>query len=181
MFSKPKIYYNNALRTAQEGDDGTTYATCPNALEYPLDRNKLLGAITPIADISALSQLVGTVIKFTTTGNKYRVTAIPTYPGLPSSSNWSSIAWNGSVFCAVSYTGTAAATSPDGITWTARTLPSSANWTAIAWNSTVFCIVANTNTVAAISQDGITWPRQILSLFERLQDADVGDSFSIRA
>jgi hypothetical protein len=221
MFLKPKIYYNNALRTALEGDDGTAYATCPKAIKYPLDSSKLLGVITPITDISSLSQLRGSVIKFTTTGNQYRVTDMPTYPGLPSASNWQDIAWNGSVFCAVAsgpstvaatsqdgitwtartlpsssgwvaiaWNGTvfcaiangstAAATSLDGITWTARTLPSSSNWVAIAWNGTVFCAITTGSLVAATSFDGITWPRQILSLYESLQDADIGGSFSFR-
>jgi hypothetical protein len=76
------------------------------------------------------------------------------------SAEWQAVAWNGSVFCAVSTSGsTVAATSPDGVTWTARTLPFSGNWNSIAWNGTVFLAVHETfdGTQAATSPNGITW------------------------
>jgi hypothetical protein len=38
------------------------------------------------------------------------------------------LAWNGSAFCALSYNTDTAITSPDGITWTQRTLPVAAPW-----------------------------------------------------
>lgn len=76
--------------------------------------------------------------------------------------NFRAVAWNGSVFCALG-TGTQAATSPDGITWTARTMPVSASvWEAICWNGSVFCAVGQTLAVAAISSDGITWTTHAL-------------------
>jgi hypothetical protein len=81
---------------------------------------------------------------------------------LPSSANWISIAWNGTVYCAVAYNSSKAATSSDGITWTAQTLPSSAGWDSIAWNGTVFCAIATGGTVAATSPDGATWTAQTL-------------------
>ncbi|HEY6018470.1 MAG TPA: hypothetical protein VIY48_00785, partial [Candidatus Paceibacterota bacterium] len=80
-------------------------------------------------------------------------------------------------FCAVSrgtispatLTDNAAATSPDGITWTLRTLPSTVPWKGIAWNGTTFCAVAGGTTfggtlsnAAATSTDGITWAAQTL-------------------
>lgn len=77
----------------------------------------------------------------------------------------SGIAWNGTVFCVVGQVaGTTAYTSPDGITWTARTLPSSSAWRSIAWNGTVFCTVADdiNGTTAATSPDGITWTARTL-------------------
>ena len=86
---------------------------------------------------------------------------------LPVSATWFAIAWNGSVFCAVAGGGTASsvgATSPDGITWTQRTLPS-ATWSSIAWNGSVFCAVAGDSalsTIAATSPDGITWTSRTL-------------------
>lgn len=77
----------------------------------------------------------------------------------------SGIAWNGTVFCVVGQVaGTTAYTSPDGITWTARTLPSSSAWRSIAWNGTVFCAIADdiNGTTAATSPDGITWTARTL-------------------
>ena len=71
---------------------------------------------------------------------------------------WASVAWNGTVFCAV-YGGTGsstvAATSTDGVTWTARTLPVSTTWRRIVWNGTVFCAVGGI--YSATSSDGVTW------------------------
>ena len=62
---------------------------------------------------------------------------------MPSAQYWSDVAWNGTVFCAISSGGTAAATSPTGSTWTAVTLPASDSWAFIAWNGTVFCVTSN--------------------------------------
>jgi hypothetical protein len=81
----------------------------------------------------------------------------------PSSADWRSIAWNGTVFCAISSgTSDKAATATDGLTWVARTLPAVADWRSIAWNGTVFCAVAWGGTVAATSPDGITWTARTL-------------------
>lgn len=83
----------------------------------------------------------------------------------PGTTTASGIAWNGSVFCVVGQvSGTAAFTSPDGITWTARTLPSASAWRAVAWNGSVFCAIADNinGTTAATSPDGITWTARTL-------------------
>ena len=54
-------------------------------------------------------------------------------------------------------------TSPDGITWTARTPSSSAAWEAIVWCPEIgefivasFAAIATTNNIMT-SRDGITW------------------------
>ncbi|MCX7144430.1 MAG: phage tail protein [Proteobacteria bacterium] len=83
------------------------------------------------------------------------------------SARWSGIAWNGTVFCAISggqySASTLAATSPDGITWTPQTLPTSNKWTAIAWNGSYFCILNYDGNASAISTDGVTWiPKTLL-------------------
>jgi len=69
------------------------------------------------------------------------------------------VAWNGSVFVAVSALAgggntTLAASSTDGITWTARTIPVGA-WTAVCWDGTKF--VATGGLTSAVSTDGVTW------------------------
>ena len=77
---------------------------------------------------------------------------------LPSSRNWMAVAWNGSVFCAVAAGGNVCATSPDGLSWTERTMSMSASWNDITWNGTIFCAVAYASTrIGAVSPDGITW------------------------
>lgn len=80
----------------------------------------------------------------------------------PSDKNWSSVAWNGTVWCAIGQNTAVAATSPDGFTWTERTLPSTSDWRKVVWNGTVFCAIAWGGTVAATSPDGITWTARTL-------------------
>ncbi|MCE7766854.1 hypothetical protein GQL56_29965, partial [Pseudomonas putida] len=77
---------------------------------------------------------------------------------MPSSRNWMAVAWNGSVFCAVAGgAGNVCATSPDGLTWTERTMSMAASWNDIEWNGSLFCAVAYGSTrIGAISPDGIT-------------------------
>ena len=89
--------------------------------------------------------------------------------GTITSAGWSSVAWNGTVFCAVAGVlgeTTSAATSTDGLSWTSRTLPASKRWMGIAWNGTVFCAVSGFSTessnVCAVSSDGITWEAKTL-------------------
>jgi hypothetical protein len=77
---------------------------------------------------------------------------------------WNNICWSPelSIFCASSWTGNTDSimTSPDGITWTTRTL-TSIFWNSICWSPelSLFCVVAITGTGnrAATSPDGITW------------------------
>lgn len=102
-----------------------------------------------------------------TDGSILQPTVAPLSGQLPSSGNWSAIAWSAdlSLFCTVLYGTAIAATSPDGITWTQRTLPIAAKWTAIAWKDTVtklFCAVAEGGTIAATSPDGINWTQRTL-------------------
>lgn len=95
---------------------------------------------------------------------------------MSASQNWSSAVWSPElgIFVAVAgnynLTSTVAATSPDGVTWTARTMPGTATyWSSVTWSPElgIFCAVAgayqtgtnnsqNTNR-GAISSDGINW------------------------
>jgi hypothetical protein len=61
-----------------------------------------------------------------------------------------------------STSGTIAAYSLDGITWTASTLPSTASWTYVTYGQGVFLAVSGT-TAAATSPDGITWTARTTS------------------
>ena len=54
-------------------------------------------------------------------------------------------------------------TSPDGITWTARTLPSASNWKIICTSGSLVLVVAPSSTIAATSPDGITWTSRTLA------------------
>jgi hypothetical protein len=62
------------------------------------------------------------------------------------------------MFVAIASGGSTAASSSDGITWTARILPgSSASWTSVAWGNGRFVAIASGGAVAAYSLDGMTW------------------------
>ena len=64
------------------------------------------------------------------------------------------------LFVAVAAGGTTAATSADGITWTARVIPAS-NYKGIAWSGSIFAAVGDAP-VAASSPDGITWTSRVM-------------------
>jgi hypothetical protein len=77
--------------------------------------------------------------------------------------NWTSVAYGNGVFVAVSSGSDIAATSPDGITWTQRTMPLSSNWLSITYANALFVAVSSTSgTIAATSPDGITWTQRTL-------------------
>lgn len=55
-----------------------------------------------------------------------------------------------------------AATSPDGSTWTSRSLPASRSWNGIATNGTIIVALATGSDKASSSTDGITWTERTL-------------------
>jgi len=70
------------------------------------------------------------------------------------------VAWNGSVYCAVGSSGNVA-TSPDGVTWTARS-GVTGNSSSIAWGSGVF-VTTGGSMWPYSSPDGITWTQRVFS------------------
>jgi hypothetical protein len=81
---------------------------------------------------------------------------------LPSSGEWSGVAYGGGVWVAVKRSSSAAAYSSDGISWTAATLPASVAWYAVAYGGGVFVATASGTATAAYSADGITWSSSTL-------------------
>lgn len=68
------------------------------------------------------------------------------------------IAYGAGVFVAIKTVTNQCVTSPDGVTWTPRTLPSTGNWSGIAYNGSRFAAVRrDTTTAAAYSTDGLSW------------------------
>lgn len=85
---------------------------------------------------------------------------------LPVSGNWGAPVWNGTTWLAISGGTTAAITSPDGTTWTQRTLPDPSPdlWGRnTAWDGQQWCIVSTGGTKVAFSPDGDTWEMHALS------------------
>ena len=83
---------------------------------------------------------------------------------LPVSANWLSLAWNGSVFVALSDSNTnIGAYSSTGLTWTSMTLPSTQYWIFLGTSGSTFVAEAYNTTTGAISTDGISWTSQTLA------------------
>jgi len=91
-----------------------------------------------------------------------------TQRALPSNVSWISAIWgnptSGNIFVALSYNSnynTIGASSPDGITWTQRTLPNAA-WGSLAFGNDTFVALSSSldTSVGATSSDGITWTQR---------------------
>lgn len=131
-------------------------------------------AVIPVANATAWFQPAG--------GQAISDTQVLTYTGLglgyaPSIANWlvrngpvtvrdwDGIAWSPALqlFVAVAGSGTTTdvMTSPDGITWTARTPAVTSSWRAVTWAPalTLFCAVSSAGLVMT-SPDGVTWTQR---------------------
>jgi 6-phosphogluconolactonase (cycloisomerase 2 family) len=74
---------------------------------------------------------------------------------------WTNITYGEGLFVAISYSGTnRVMTSPDGITWTARTAPSS-SWNSVTYGDGTFVAVGTSAVMS--SPDGITWTARTAS------------------
>ena len=79
-----------------------------------------------------------------------------TIGSMPSTGSWK-CGFGNSIFCAVKYNSSAAATSSNGSSWTSRTLPYTYNWSDVVWDGTNFIAIASNNVQTIYSSDGITW------------------------
>jgi hypothetical protein len=80
-------------------------------------------------------------------------------PGLPSSQTWTSLTYGQGLFMAVASGTTVAATSPDGINWTTRTMSASTTWSDITFGNTsgnpLFVAISSTSgTIASSIETG---------------------------
>lgn len=81
---------------------------------------------------------------------------------LPSTQNWTSVAYGNGKFVAVAESTDNAIYSTDGINWETTTLPSSLSWYSVVYGGDKFVAVAANVTQAAYSTDGITWTKIVL-------------------
>ena len=72
------------------------------------------------------------------------------------------ICYGNGLFVTVTYGVPAAHTSPDGVTWTQRSLPADRLWLAVAHGNGRFVAIAYNSDTAATSPDGITWTQRTL-------------------
>lgn len=93
--------------------------------------------------------------------------------------NWRGITYGNGIFVAVSTDGvnSRVMTSPDGITWTARTTPQQA-WRSVAFGNGTFVAVATsgTNSRVMTSTDGITWNTRVSAADNNWQSVTYGNS-----
>lgn len=112
-------------------------------------------------------------------GQTWTLRSTPATTGFIQSMAWSPTL---NLFCAVANTNTVRCiTSPDGITWTARTIPSR-EWRNIAWSPelSLFCALSYDGASAAQSADGITWTELTTSVDFNLTYEDGPASHIVR-
>lgn len=81
-----------------------------------------------------------------------------TWGAVTAPANFNGLAFVGSHFVATtSGTGTAAYSSPDGSTWTLRTLPTSQSWSEVASNGSIAIAIGGSSNSFASTTDGLTW------------------------
>ncbi len=99
----------------------------------------------------------------------------------PVSATWIDVVYANGQFVAVATGGTATPvmTSPDGVTWTARTAENN-TWTGIAYGNGGYVAVARTGTNRAMtSPDGITWSPQTAAQNNAWQDIAYGNGLFV--
>ena len=84
---------------------------------------------------------------------------------VPTGITWSSVAYGGNIFVAITTGGTLASYSTDGgVTWSQATLPRSTTWSSVAYGNGRFVAVSSTSGTAAYSFDGATWYASLYSV-----------------
>jgi photosystem II stability/assembly factor-like uncharacterized protein len=148
--TEPRLGLADALVRIESIEEDETRALSVEAIELPVGTGHAVAHTVsssdgPTSPIGATSSHELALCNWTTR----------TVP----SGGYRAIAWSPELglWCAVGGANPVCATSPDGITWTARTIPGGEGYAyyAIAWNGSIFCAVGYS--ICATSPDGITW------------------------
>lgn len=162
------------LSVTDTGGAGTTkadWSIAPSAVVLRPTKvgDVFQGAVKPTADTwlplggslylqSSYAELFGILGLIADSPNNVKTWTAKT---MPSSANWSRIAYgNGGFVAIISSATNKCATSTDGSTWTQRTMSSSQNWKDVAFGAGVFVAMAGSGgavNTAATSPNGITW------------------------
>ena len=162
------------LSVTDTGGAGTTksdWSIAPSAVVLRPTKvgDVFQGAVKPTADTwlplggslylqSSYAELFGILGLIADSPNNVKTWTTKT---MPSSANWSRIAYGNGTFVAIILNTTdQCATSTDGSTWTQRTMASSQAWKDVAFGAGVFVAMAGSGgavNTAATSPDGITW------------------------
>jgi hypothetical protein len=136
---------NTKFAGADHADDADTALYFDTPESYRLQMELVLNALRKHVSVE-----FGQIALPTTGANKY----------------WRDVCWVPSLqlYVAIAYNTNFVATSPDGITWTQRTLPVTANWRSIAWSPErgIFVIVSSGSAIAVSSPDGINWTQRAM-------------------
>jgi hypothetical protein len=87
---------------------------------------------------------------------------------MPSAGDWTCLAAGNNRFVAIRTNSAVAASSLNGITWTASTMPANRSWKAVTYGGDRFVAIASDQDSAAYSTNGTTWTASTLP--------DIGDS-----
>lgn len=162
------------LSVTDTGGAGTTkadWSIAPSAVVLRPTKvgDVFQGAVKPTADTwlplggslylqSSYAELFGILGLIADSPNNVKTWTAKT---MPSSANWSRIAYgNGTFVAIIANTTNKCATSTDGSTWTQRTMASSQTWKDVAFGAGVFVAMAGSGgavNTAATSPNGITW------------------------
>ena len=150
------IAYGNGLFVAIPRDTGSVCYTSPNGIDWTLRGLGVIGTWTAVAYGGGRFVAMGS-----SQITAYSFDAITWIAGGTTTiaPGPAAIAFGNSLFVAV-YGSTSMATassSPDGVTWTLRTLPQAATWLAIAYGNGLFIALSGSTTKPAISSDGVNW------------------------
>ena len=105
------------------------------------------------------------------------VTWTKTVAALPYAGTWSPVVYGGGVYVTIKSGSGQAASSTDGINWTARTLPQPTLPVAVVWTGSKFLAVhVNSGAYSASSSDGVTWSSVTLPSGYQWQGAAVSGS-----
>lgn len=144
------LAYGNGIYVAVglNGSSASVGATSPDGVTWTA---LAISATAAITFANGLFVAVGTNnVQTSTNGTTWTTRTIPV-------GTWTSLTFGGGLFVAAGTSGVIA-TSPDGITWTARTGAGSGNFASIAYGAGRFVALSQaTNGGGATSTDGISW------------------------
>ncbi len=120
-------------------------------------KNKFI-PLTLFAAIILMGRKSGLTLDGLTLDSFDGINWVPSPGGLPSSDDWSSVAYGNGTFVAVASGSSSAAYSTDGAHWAASTMSSSAGWDGVSYGSTNFVAVSSKPVShGAWSTNGVDW------------------------
>ena len=131
-----------------------------NTSTPPVSRSDIVSLSSSMATTVTYSAALGTNVYLTYIALGTALTAVT--PLLPVQAGWIDAAYGNGVFVTVATGSNVAATSPDGISWTQRTLPVSTQWNSISFSNGIFVALSATGSIGATSSDGISWTQRAL-------------------